>query len=137
MLLSAPLAHAKRCTRKEANAADAALVGRLDSWAKVKEFFTKYRHCDEGYIAEGSSEAIARLLADHWDLLPQLAPMIEHNKSLRTFVMSHINATLNDKDIDKIKAAASSSCPSGMDTFCQELTKAATKSIAEMKKSPE
>jgi len=119
-LLWMPLAHGKTCTPNDAMAADA-MVDHLDSWIKVKETFIKYGHCDDGEIAEGNSEAIARLLVDHWKFLPQLEAMIKHNPPLKTFVLRHIDTTLDTDDLDTIKTLASSSCPSGMNALCQEL----------------
>jgi len=119
-VLLSPIAQANVCTPKDATAADA-LVDHLNSWAKVKETFTKYGHCDDGQIAEGNSEAVARLLVDHWKSLTSLVPMFKDDPSFKSFVLRHIDTTLNTDDIDKIKAAASSSCPAGMESFCQEL----------------
>src|SRR5262245_46343165 len=65
------IARPKVCSPEQAQAADQ-LVDSLDSWSAVNTYFTKYEHCDDGSIAEGSSEAIARLLADKWSTLPQL-----------------------------------------------------------------
>jgi len=129
-LLWTPSAYGKKCTQRDFTAADA-MVDHLDSWAKVSETFTKYGHCDDSSIAEGNSEAIARLLVDHWSLLPQLGTMTEHNQPLKAFVLRHLDATLNSTDLDKIVALATSSCPSGMDSLCQELKGAASQAAAE------
>lgn len=53
-------AHAKTCLPKDAEAADAA-TDNLDSWIKLEWALKKYGHCDDGSIAEGNSEAVARL----------------------------------------------------------------------------
>ena len=108
------------------------MTDHLDSWAKIGETFTKYGHCDDGSIAEGNSEGVARLLVDHWSQLPQLGTMIEHNQPLRAFVLRHVDATLNSTDLDKIIALATSSCPSGMDSLCQELKGAGSQAAAEL-----
>jgi len=47
--------------------------------------------------------------------------MIKHNPPLKTFVLRHIDTTLDAEDLDEIKTLASLSCPSGMDALCQEL----------------
>ena len=132
-VLLAPIAQAKVCTPKDATAADA-LVDHLTSWAKVREAFTKYGHCDDGQIAEGNSEAVARLLVDHWESLPSLVSMFKDDPSFKAFVVRHIDTTLNTDDIDKIRAAASSSCPSGMESFCQELVGAASQAAPPAKR---
>lgn len=132
-LLTVPSALGKTCTPKDATAADA-LVDHLDSWEKVNETLTRYGHCDDGQIAEGNSESIARLLVDHWKLLPELAAMIEHNPALRSLVLRHVDTTLNTGDLDRIKTLATSSCPPGMDSLCRELANAASESAASQAK---
>ncbi|WP_245982611.1 hypothetical protein [Trinickia fusca] len=121
----ASLAHAKVCTESAANAADA-MVDQLDSWDKVNITFTKYGHCDDGEIAEGNSEAIARLLVDHWQTLPQLGALIKRNPPLKAFVLRHIDTTLDTGDLDKITTLSTSSCPAGMGALCRELASAAS-----------
>lgn len=119
-------AHAEICSEHDAAAADA-MVDHLDSWPKINLAFTKYGHCDDGDIAEGNSEAVARLLADHWRTLPQLGKLIKRNPPLKAFVLRHIDTTLDTADLDKVKALSRSSCPAGMDAFCLELTNAAAR----------
>jgi hypothetical protein len=75
------LAYGKVCSERDANAADA-VVDRLDNWAEVNTAYRKYGHDDAGEIAEGHSEAIARLLADRWREPPQLAGLIKRLRPL-------------------------------------------------------
>jgi hypothetical protein len=119
-------AHAKTCSPKDAEAADAA-VDQLDSWTKVEHAFKKYGHCDDGSIAEGNSEAVARLLVDHWTMLPLLAERVKRDPALKRFVLRHIDTTLDTDDLGKIVAFASSRCPKGVGSLCSELRKAAAR----------
>lgn len=116
----------KRCTPKDAEAADAA-VDRLDSWQKLDWAFRKYGHCDDGSIAEGNSEAVARLLVDHWDTLPALVTLVKHDPPLKQFVLRHVDATLDTDDLEKIEELASSKCPEGATSFCKRLQTAAVR----------
>lgn len=125
-LLWIPLAHSKVCSEREATAADA-MVDHLDSWSQVNVAFTKYGHCDDGEIAEGNSEAIARLLVDHWETLPQLDALIRHNPRLKPFVLRHIDTTLDTGDLAKIGTLAASACPAGMANLCRDLSTAAAR----------
>ena len=125
-MASAPIAHAKVCSQRDATAADA-MVDHLDSWAQVSATFTKYGHCDDGEIAEGNSEAIARLLADHWDTLPQLGTLIRHDSRLKGFILRHIDTTLGTDDLTKIDTLSASSCPAGMNVLVASLGGAASK----------
>ena len=117
-----PVAYGKSCTPQEAEAADE-MIDHLDSWEKINNARKQFGHCDDGSIAEGNSEAIARLLVDHWDTLPTLAELIKHNPSLRRFVLRHIDSTLDTNDLEKIKMLASSSCSKDLTALCPDLKK--------------
>lgn len=120
-----PLAQGKTCSERDAIAADA-MVDHVDSWSKVNTVFTRYGHCDDGGIAEGNSEAIARLLVDHWQTLPQLEALVRRHPALKAFVLRHIDTTLDTGDLSKIETLSLSSCPTGMGSLCRELGAAAS-----------
>ncbi|WP_238537967.1 hypothetical protein [Paraburkholderia atlantica] len=120
-----PLAHGKACTENDAVEADA-MVDHLDSWPQINTAFSKYSHCDDGEIAEGYSEAIERLLTDHWKASPELDAQIKLNPSLESFVLRHINSTLDTDDLAKIVTLATKSCPEGMIPLCKALVNAAS-----------
>jgi len=126
--MSISMVHAKVCSPKDAEAADA-MVDDLNNWKKVAETFKKYGHCDDGSIAEGNSEAIARLLVDQWKTLPELAELIKHNPSLKRFVLKHVDSTLDNDDLQKIKELASSSCFRETLSLCDSLKKAAMRAV--------
>lgn len=128
VLAAAGGAHAETCTPQEADAADAAVDG-LDSWTKVARTFQQYGHCDEGSIAEGNSEAIARLLVDHWGTAPSLARLVRRDPALKRFILRHINSTLDTDDLDRIHRLASASCPANSATLCSELLSASRKAL--------
>jgi hypothetical protein len=117
--------HARNCSAQDAEAADA-IVDHLDSWVKIKRAFNKYGHCDSGYIAEGNSEAVARMLVDRWQTLPTLEKLSRRDPSFKRFVLHHIDATLDTGDLEKIKVLSSSSCPSDITVLCRALLSAAT-----------
>lgn len=119
---AAAQSHATTCTTAQAQAADAA-VDTLNSWESVAAFRTKFGQCDDGSIAEGSSEAVARLLVDHWDTLPALSRLITKTPALRTFVLRHINSTLDTGDLEKVKQNAAH-CPSSVQSLCKSIAKA-------------
>lgn len=126
VLVGACGAHAKTCSPEDAEAADAA-VDNLDSWMKIASVFKKYRHCDDGSIAEGNSEAVARLLVDQWPTLPVLATLGKHDPAFKRFVLHHVDSTLDSDDLGKISALASSQCPTGAASLCSELLMAAAR----------
>lgn len=44
----------------------------LETWQAVLALYKKYKHCDDGAIAEGYSSSIATLLAGHRDDIGEL-----------------------------------------------------------------
>ena len=128
IILWMPLVQGAICSPKDAEAADA-MVDTLDSWTQVDHTFMKFKQCDDGSIAEGNAEAIARLLVDKWDTLPLLEKLIKKNPALKGFVLQHINTTLDTNDLEKIKENASSHCLKNLDSLCGELNKAAVEAL--------
>lgn len=122
----APAAQARVCTERDATAADA-MVDHLDSWPAVNTTFRKYGHCDDGEIAEGNSEAVARLLVDHWQSLPELGTLIRQDPPFRGFVLRHIDSTLDTRDLSRIKELSRNSCPNGMASLCRAMASAAAR----------
>lgn len=116
------------CQPAQAEAADA-MVDKLDDWAAVDRFFAAYRQCDDGSIAEGSSEAMAHLLASRWDTLPKLQALIQREPDLRAFVLRHVNSTLDTNDLDKINHNASTSCPADASSLCADMHHAAEQAL--------
>lgn len=116
-------AQTKVCSSQMAQAADAAM-DNLDDWHKVAQAFRDYGQCDDGSIAEGYSEAIARLLVDKWSTLPTLATLTRRDPALRQFVISHIDTTLDTADLEKIRKFAAFQCNTTA-SLCSQLQAAA------------
>lgn len=130
LLLSAwsAAAQSAACPAAKANAAETA-ADHLTSWKAVAAYYRHYRGCDDGGMAEASSEGVARLLADRWATLPDLAAEARKAPGLRVFVTAHINSTLDTADIEKIAHAASSSCPAGEARLCNAIAGAARRAL--------
>jgi hypothetical protein len=73
----------------------------LRSWDALYKSYTLYQKCDDGAIADGYSESVARVLADHWDTLPQLAELAKNDPKFLRFVLRHVDATDDDKDLQR------------------------------------
>ena len=125
--LSLP-AHAKVCTAKDAVAAEAA-IDELDSWQKVHAAFLRYDHCDDASIAEGNSEAVARLLADQWPTLPALASLARRDPAFKKFVLKHVDATLDTADLKRVADHATLRCPKEATAICRAIAAAARRSM--------
>src|SRR5580698_3776472 len=88
------VAAAKSCSPQQAEAADA-MIDQLDDWDKVHTIFVKFKQCDDGSIAEGISESVSRLLVDEWATLPSLAMLGGQDAPFKSFVLRHIDTTLD------------------------------------------
>lgn len=87
----------------------------------------KYGHCDDGAIAEGFSEAVARLLVDRWPTLPALAKLAARDPALTQFVLRHVDATLDTNDVEMIGKLARTKCSQATVPLCRELAAAAAR----------
>ncbi|AZP41181.1 hypothetical protein EJP81_04725 [Rahnella aquatilis] len=59
-----------------------------------------YAQCDDGSIAEGNSDAMARLLVDKWPQIAKLQSLINRDSGFEKYIMRHIDATLDADDAD-------------------------------------
>ncbi|WP_314421402.1 hypothetical protein [Pseudescherichia vulneris] len=129
-LLLCSHALADECTIKDAEAAEQA-VDHLTSWQALNDNFTRFHQCDEGSIAEGNSEAVIRLLVDKWEALPKLSVLTRQNAAFETWVLSHIDSTLDSGDLQTAVNLATSQCPASESALCQKIVKAAQAAIHE------
>lgn len=120
------------CSGQDASAAED-VIGSVDSWDAVNAFHEKFAACDDGGIAEGLADDIARILVDKWDTLPSLQELIDTHKSLRAFVLYHINTVLDVRDVRKIKQLSAASCPAQSASLCSDLSRAADNTMQEWK----
>jgi hypothetical protein len=115
-------AWAGECTRQDVNGVDAALE-HMDSWKSVASVFRRFSKCDDGYIAEGFSDRISYLLADHWEQVPELVALSRTTPGLESFVIRHLDETINLSDARKIEYLAWNSCPNEAEALCRRIKK--------------
>jgi hypothetical protein len=113
-------AYGEECSERDAYAAET-LTGYLDSWQNVAQWFRQFRSCDDGGIAEGVSDAVARLLANQWLRLPELMKLSAENPDLEPFVLMHLDGTDNADDLRRIEHLARTKCPTGAAVLCKKL----------------
>ena len=132
LMFSACIACAQQhpCTTAGAQRAEAD-TDKLRSWDALYSSYRLYGRCDDGAISEGYSEAVARILVDHWSTLPRLPFLGKRNSRFRRFVIAHVDTTLNIDDIKKIEANAKTRYPSGLRGICTDLTTEADASLKE------
>ncbi len=123
---STSLGDTRVCTAEEAHKAEAvAAVAR--SWKQLHLQFLQHAHCDDGAIAEGFSESITLLLADHWETIRQIEPMIASDPAFRKFIIRHIDETIPADRLQRIARNTSNQCPQNLNNLCQDIRAAAMK----------
>ena len=87
--------------------------------------FRLYRQCDDGGLAEGYSDAVAKLFANRWQSLSEFAKLARADRQFERFVFWHIDVTVNMEDDQSIVANARHHCPAGLKALCRRLETAA------------
>lgn len=122
-LISDPT-HAKSCTERDAETADLA-IDNLDSWEAIQKNYVAYAQCDDGSIAEGNSEAIARMLIDKWQDIAKLQSLINHDSGFEKYVVRLIDATLDTDDLHQTITLSPESCLTKNKALCVKFIAAA------------
>lgn len=128
-------ARTKPCTSEDARAAEEATDRAHESWTRLNKQYLKWARamdCDDGAIAEGWSDAVARLLANSWDDLPALARLVKADPDFLPFVLRHISATASTDDLERARANAEARCPpGGHDEICRLILDGVATALAE------
>jgi hypothetical protein len=125
-------AQERPCVRAEAIEAESS-VSRLGNWEDIYKSFKRFRHCDDGAIAEGYSDSIVRMLANRWNRLETLIKLTSSDKDFYTFVLRHIDATADKSDIKKIIINSSKHCPKTAKAICSAIEKEAREAFRDIR----
>ncbi|QUT17339.1 hypothetical protein I2123_06885 [Rahnella inusitata] len=104
-------------------------VDGLNSWEAIQKNSVDYGQCDDGSIAEGNSEAVARMLVDKWSEIGKLETLISRDPSLQEYILKHVDSTLATDDLNRIIELSTKSCPEKNILLCKKLISAAKKSL--------
>jgi hypothetical protein len=111
----------KGCSDEQSRQAETA-TENLKSWESLYEFYQKYWRCDSGGVAEGVSDSVAKLLANHWSSTPDFVALADQDRDFEKFVLRHVDATIDQQhDAPKIRENAQSHCPENLQRLCKEL----------------
>lgn len=110
--------------------ADAA-IERVSSWRGLRLWFDSYQDCDDGYIAEGISDTVAKWLANDWRTVPKLRAELRTRPTFLKFVLRHIDTTDDPDDLRKIVENARKRCPPGAASLCAAVAKEAKGAVRE------
>src|SRR4030042_5394178 len=124
-------AEERPCTKAEAIEAESS-ASLLNCWSDIYKSFERFRHCDDGAIAEGYSESVVRMLAFHWDQLEELSKLSSLDRDFFTFVIRHIDATADKSEIEKVIVNSSTQCPESASAMCSAIEETAKKVLREL-----
>jgi len=108
------------CTQTQADEAERS-ADRLGSWKDLYAAYTRFKQCDDGGIAEGYSDSVAKLMANHWPSLPKVLPLIRADPAFETWFISHLDETDDDADLAKIERLARTACPPQAQELCDRI----------------
>jgi len=93
-------AQERPCTVAESEIAmKEALGSPFQAWDGLYKSYKLHGNCDDGIMSENYSESVARILVDRWGTLPRLASLARKDTDFRHFVLKHVDATLDMKDV--------------------------------------
>jgi hypothetical protein len=116
----APVAFGDDCSQHDGFIAEAA-IDHLNTWKRLAQARQQFANCDDGGVAEGFSDAVARLLARHWAQIPTLVSLIHTQPDFESFVLGHLNESDDFDDLKKIRTLASHRCPPTATNLCAKL----------------
>lgn len=97
------------------------IADQLDTWSQVYSAFERYAHCDDGALAEQFSQSVVRLLAEHWESLPEAAALGSKNPAFEAFMLRHIDVTTDWNDLRKVAGLADTQCPREHSQLCRTI----------------
>jgi hypothetical protein len=113
------------CTLKEAMAAEA-IASFLDTPERLLDFFRTYAHCDDGTIAEETSESVTLLLDSDWEQVVELAEYARRDPAFGDFVARHVDETADEDRVDRIREKARARCPEKAKELCRSIVRGGT-----------
>lgn len=117
---------------------DAAMIqsilsgNQLNNWNDIYQSKKKHAQCDSGALSEGYSYAVAKTLAHKWETISELRKLTASDKTFEQFVMTHINATADPRDIVKVLSNARERCPASDAQLCSAIEAAVRKALQEL-----
>jgi len=122
----------RSCSTAMYNRADSSLGRAGRSWPTLFRHQQVFGSCDDGALAEGYSDAVAKLFADRWDRFGQFEALSARHPAFRRWVIRHIDSSATEDDLKKI-VRNTRSCrrdPNGK-KLCASVRQAATKALTE------
>jgi hypothetical protein len=111
------------------------LLSKVSSWADLHRWFKDYADCDDGNLVDDVAEYVTSSLAKDWQDLPKLGQEIKTEPRFKTFVLHHIDATVDTDVLEAVEKNADQRCPAGSEPLCASIASAAQSALAEIKRA--
>jgi hypothetical protein len=110
-------------------------LSTMKDWSTIYSVFKRNLPAcpDDGFYAEGYTEAVVVALANRWSDLGELEKLLGPDANFRRFVYQHINASADEKDLQRVLSNARTKCPPGSARLCGEIAARAKTAIAQTK----
>jgi hypothetical protein len=82
--------------------ADASLANATGSWHALQKHQRIFASCDDGALAEGYSDAVVKLLANHWERFPVFAALSQRDPAFRRWAIRHIDSSAASDDLKRV-----------------------------------
>ena len=124
-------AQSHACSAADSEQADKE-ASKLQTWDSLHHSYNRFvPRCDDGSIAEGYSESVRRLFIDHWEKVGRFANLSADDQGFEKFVLRHVDATIDIRDLKQIKRNATHNCPIGQTNLCRQIILAADRALRE------
>lgn len=110
------------CLASDANRAEVQVPVARD-WQALYAAYRRFPGCDDGAIAEGYSDVVARLLAGQWETMPRFVRLARKDPAFGDFVLRHLDETMSSEHAEAIKYNVSHQCPVGSLPLCQRISR--------------
>lgn len=107
---------------------------KLNDWKALHAFYRQYLPAcaDDGVQGKGYSDVTVRILAKHWETLPQLEALAVREPAFRAFVLRHIDATADPDELNQALHNATTQCPAGAAGLCEDIVARARSAILDL-----
>ena len=101
----------------------------FSNWAGVHQAYSQFAQCDDGFYAEKFSNEVIYLLASKWNQLNALNTIVSKDKKFEEFVISHIDATGDDVELQKVLENSKGKCQKSLSALCSKINNAASAAL--------
>lgn len=110
------------CSASDAYRAEVQVPVAQD-WQALYAAYRRFHPCDDGAIAEGYSDVVVRLLANHWQTMPRFVGLAHKDPAFGDFVLRHLDETMSLEDAEAIKYHVAHQCPAGRRQLCRVISR--------------